>query len=195
MTRLKNKSEKFKTKRVVYRDGAQEWLYKGQLHRENDQPAIVYVDGTQWWYKWGVKIPKWLATTDSKDLEIEEILVLKNAQQRAVGVRLYGVERFWHKKAKIIDNWKSYELGLLPINGKDWPYLKMQNPSVPELWHVEGVPEENCRNAKEAFHLRKPPRLRKIPVSENGQNWYQQGDVCIWPKNAKFVKFFPKILT
>jgi hypothetical protein len=36
----------------VRRDGTQEWLLNGELHREGDLPAIIRPDGTQeWWIK------------------------------------------------------------------------------------------------------------------------------------------------
>ena len=38
---------------VVYADGSQLWFYHGELHRENDQPAIVYTSGSKQWYYHG----------------------------------------------------------------------------------------------------------------------------------------------
>ena len=70
----------------------------------------------------------------------------------------------------------------------------MHNPSVPEVWHIEGVGNE-CKTVAEALHWRKPEAMRGIPVAEDGEDYYQQGDVVIWPKAAKKLKMFPKVLT
>ena len=56
---------------------------------------------------------------------------------------------------QITDKDGNYELVLLKV-GKEQrkrPYLKMQNASVPELWHVEGVPP-NITTVQEAHHWR-----------------------------------------
>ena len=71
----------------------------------------------------------------------------------------------------------------------------MQNPSVPELWHVEGIPDKDCKTVEQALHSRKPDKMKKIPISEKGEDWYQQGDVCVWPRNTVSLKPFPSILT
>jgi ribosomal protein L25 (general stress protein Ctc) len=35
---------------VIYADGTKEWWVNDKLHRENDQPAVIYADGTkEWW--------------------------------------------------------------------------------------------------------------------------------------------------
>ena len=33
--------------------GSQYWYKNGKLHRDNDLPAVIYLDGTQCWYKNG----------------------------------------------------------------------------------------------------------------------------------------------
>jgi hypothetical protein len=38
---------------VIYQEGTNIWHKDGQLHRDNDEPAIVYADGTKYWYKDG----------------------------------------------------------------------------------------------------------------------------------------------
>jgi len=35
---------------VIYLDGYKEWWINGELHRENDMPAIIYEDGSKEWY-------------------------------------------------------------------------------------------------------------------------------------------------
>jgi len=36
---------------AIYVDGSKEWYRNGQRHRDNDQPAVIYVDGTKYWYR------------------------------------------------------------------------------------------------------------------------------------------------
>lgn len=37
---------------ILHTNGTREWRYQGQLHRENDMPAVVYAYGlrSEWWY-------------------------------------------------------------------------------------------------------------------------------------------------
>ena len=87
------------------------------------------------------------------------------------------------------------ELGVLDLGGGAWGrYLRMHNPSVPELWHVEGVAWE-CQTVEQALRWRQPKWMRALQVSENGSDWYQQGDVVLVSENAKSIKPFPRILT
>jgi hypothetical protein len=144
----------------------------------------------------GVKVPQWLVNTPPEELDPEKVLGLENAQQRAEGIKLIGLERMWFGKVKIIDQWGNYELGDLPIgNSRTGRYLKMENPSVPDLWHVEGVPSA-IKTVKEAINWRKPEAMTRIPINDkDGEEWYQQGDVCVWPKKAKSLREMPSILT
>jgi hypothetical protein len=74
------------------------------------------------------------------------------------------------------------------------PYLWMRNPSV-DRWHLEGVPEY-IKTVQEALHARKPEALKRIPISDEiGEDWYQQGNVCIWPEDAIVIKSKPVIMT
>ena len=168
-----------------------------KLHNEKGA-SVLYSDGYGLYTLNGTQVPEWMVKKSAGEIDSLEILKLKNAQQRAEGIRKIGIERLWHKKAKILDKDGDYELGLLPLStskGDYWPYLKMKNPSVPELWHVEAIDKKDCMTVKEALHYRKPQWMRDIPVSENGQDWWQQGDVVIVPENAKFIKPKPFILT
>jgi hypothetical protein len=114
-----------------------------------------------------------------------------NVEIRREIVRKIGIEKICKDlHAKKIDNKDNYELLLLDNR----PYLKMLNPSI-GVYHIEGVPLE-CKTVEDALNSRKPDKLRQIPIDEEGgSNWYQQGDVCIWPSNAKTVKNKPIILT
>lgn len=36
---------------IIESDGTQHWYKNGQTHRENDLPAIMWFDGRNFWYK------------------------------------------------------------------------------------------------------------------------------------------------
>lgn len=38
---------------VIYSNGTKMWCKNGELHRDNDLPAIIESDGTKMWYKNG----------------------------------------------------------------------------------------------------------------------------------------------
>ncbi len=40
---------------VMWVDGTAFWYKNGKLHRDNDKPAVIHTDGTKWWYKDGIK--------------------------------------------------------------------------------------------------------------------------------------------
>ena len=69
----------------------------------------------------------------------------------------------------------------------------MENASIPELYHVEGVPQ-SCRTVRDALNVRNSLTEEQID-DENGIDWYQQGDVILRPKGAKKFKRLPKKLT
>jgi len=35
---------------VIFNDGSREWYMNGKVHRENDLPALIYKDGSKLWY-------------------------------------------------------------------------------------------------------------------------------------------------
>jgi hypothetical protein len=39
------------------------WYLNGELHRDNDQPAIIYLDGTMSWYRYGSYL-RWVYIKD-----------------------------------------------------------------------------------------------------------------------------------
>ncbi len=165
------------------------------LHNDNS-PAIKYDDDFSIYCLNGVKVTKEIVETKADKLNPELILKERNAEVRREIVRKIGIERLCEKlKAKVIDSWNDYQLlSLEKIEGKP-KYLKMKNPSLENVFHLEGVPSD-IETVEQALHFRKPERLKNIPIdNENGLDYYQQGDVIIWPKNAHTVKSFPTILT
>src|SRR3990167_5042032 len=119
----------------------------------------------------------------------------QNAEIRREIVRKIGMERIILKcGATVLDKKGDYELLAFDIgDGRIRPYLKMKNPSI-FTWHVEGV-APGIKTVDEALTWRKPLPMQKITVSENGQEFYQQGDVVIWPEGAKVLKPYPSVLT
>ena len=169
-------------------------LQNGVLHSTNG-PAIAFKDGLTAWALNGVRVYKELVETPAEKLDPKILFTEKNAEVRREIVRKIGMERIVFKLgAKSLDKQGDYELLEFDLgDGRKRPYLKMKNPSI-EVWHVEGVPRET-KTVAEALRFRKPEAMKAIPVSDDGEEWSQQGDVCIWPENAKSLKPLPKILT
>ena len=44
---------------VICTDGSQFWYQNGNLYRDNDLPTIIYADGKQVWYKNGKNTPRY----------------------------------------------------------------------------------------------------------------------------------------
>ena len=167
-----------------------------QLHKDGGM-AVKYSDGYGMYCLNGVRVPEWLAETPAMEIDPKKVVEESNVEVRREILRKIGIERFVQKMgAETLDKKGNYELlDIEPAfnDGVSRLYLKMRNPSI-STWHVEGVGSE-CKTVAEALHWRKPDKMRKIPVSDNGKDWYQQGDVCIWPREAKFLKPLPKTLT
>ena len=36
---------------IIYENGERVWYQNGLLHRDNDLPACIYLNGNQFWYK------------------------------------------------------------------------------------------------------------------------------------------------
>lgn len=170
----------------------------GMLHNPNGF-AVGYSDGFGVCYIRGTVMPKYICRTPGEQLDVLQVLQEDNAQVRAEGIAKIGMERVIYKiNPKVLDEEGDYQLlDIREAVGADrpWTYLKMANPSVPELWHVEGVGPD-CRTIKDALHWRLPDNARELPVDDdNGSDWYQQGDLVIYPKAATSLKSRPCILT
>jgi len=169
-------------------------ISNNRLHNEREA-ALKYRSGWCLYALNGVVVPDWLVLTRSEEINPRDLLKLANAEQRREFVRKVGIDRICYSlKAKCLDNVGNYELLLLDLgDGRKRPYLKMLNPSI-GTWHVEGVPP-GCDTVEKALNFRKPNAMKSIMIDDAGEDWYQQGDVCIWPKNAKSLKPLPTILT
>jgi hypothetical protein len=176
-------------------------LTNGLLHCDGSA-AVRYRNGFSVWALNGVRVPQWLAETKAEEIDPRKLLKLDNAQVRAEFVRKVGIERICYKlKAKTVDSrtitisGKQHKYDLLKLKFGDfvYSYLRMENPSVPELWHIEGVPNECC-DVWSALNFRNG--FMEADIDDvNGVDWYQQGDVLLKPVGAKKFKRFPKILT
>ena len=168
-------------------------MAQGLLHNEYG-PSIYYEGDLKIYSLHGVKVPQWLVETKAEKIDPKKVLEIKNAEVRREFVRKIGIDRVWHKLANVIDKKGDYEVGLIDVGDeRKRPYLKMLNPSI-GTWHVECVGPE-CKTVEQALNFRKPEWMRKIKTSENGADWYQQGDVVIVPENIEFIKPEPIILT
>lgn len=116
-------------------------------------PAIAWRDGWKLYYLNNVRVPKWLACTPAEQLDPRRMTSIANAEVRREFVRKVGIDRIcFSLGAKTIDKGSrmingqehKYELVLLDIgdNRAPRPYLKMENPSLPGVYHVEGVPPD-----------------------------------------------------
>lgn len=163
------------------------------LHKDGG-PALEYSDGTKIYALNGVGVPKWLAETERGKIHGEKVLKENNAEVRREIVRKIGIEKFLKDcGAKVVHAHKTYELLDIELHGSHEKYLKMVNPSI-GTYHVEGVGQD-CQTVNDAIHFRKPAAMKAIPVDEeNGEDWQQQGDVCVWPATAKSLKFWPSTL-
>jgi len=168
--------------------------HDGQLHNAHG-PAVEYSDGYSLWSLNGVTVDERIVTTPAAKLDPRLILSEKNAEVRRELVRKIGIERMYYELGgKVLDKRDDYELITLNLgDGNIRPYLKMINPSI-GVYHIEGVPPD-VRTVDQALTSRKPTKMRGIPVSFDGEVWYQQGDVCIWPRSAKALQPSPIILT
>ena len=159
-------------------------------------PAVRYPDGWASWVMNRVVVPRWLAETRDTELDPRLLVVLRNAEWRREFVRKIGIDRICYKLgAKVVDKEEPmYELLQLEVgNGRTWTYLKMENASLPGTWHAEGVPNET-KTVREAIMFRNGLSEDQID-EEHGSEYFQQGDVLLFPRGATKFKSRPKILT
>ena len=114
---------------------------KGNMIHCESGPAIAYPDGFEIYALNGVRVPRWLILTSSKDLDPHLLLKEENVEVRREIVRKVGIERICQGLgARRIDKMGDYELLLLDMgDNRMRPYLKMKNPSL-GVYHIEGVP-------------------------------------------------------
>ena len=148
----------------------------------------------------GVCVPEWVSVPPPERLDPTRITELSNAEVRREFVQRIGMERLWHKLSPTILDAETFVVGgeytladLHVGTDRPWRVLKMQNPSLPEVWHIEGVAPD-CSTVREALNFRNG--LNETDVDDiNGMDWYQQGDVILRPSGALKFKRLPIVLT
>ena len=125
---------------------------EGNLHKDGG-PAVEYRDGFKLWSLHGVRVPQWLAETPEEKLDAKKFAGIENVEIRREFVRKMGIERLVGKlDAKSLDKanveiggkilpYELLEIDLLPPVGKT-KCLRMENASLPGVWHLEFVPKE-----------------------------------------------------
>ena len=111
------------------------------LHRDGGA-ALSYGDDFKIYSLNGVRVPEWLATDSSQEIDPKKFTMLDNVEHRREFIRKIGIERI-SDGAEVIDSQgEMYELLLIDLIGDTGkcPYLKMKNPSI-SVWHLEGVPK------------------------------------------------------
>jgi hypothetical protein len=183
-------TEKFGERELSHRDGG---------------PAIRWVDDTAIWCLRGVEVPQWLAETPAEEIDASRIKEIENVEVRREFIRKVGIERVYQSLGgKVIDSAQfesetgihQYELVELHTYGESQdarPYLKMENPSLDGVYHLERVPL-GTRTVRGALLFRNSLKEDQVD-DENGAEWYQQGDVILRPRDATKYRFFPKVLT
>jgi len=174
----------------------------GLLHKEGGA-AVLYRDGFGVWALNGTRVPQWLAEQRGEVINPSRIAELDNAQVRREFVAKVGIERIERtlqsrvlEHRRVLYGGEHREYTLLDIaipNVGSWRYLKMENASVPEIWHLEGVPIE-CATVNAALNFRNGLDEQDID-EEHGAEWEQQGDVILRPIGAGKYKRFPRSMT
>ena len=159
-----------------------------------DGPAMIWPDGFAIWSWHGVRVTEQIVLRP-ETITRDEFAKETNAQVRQVMVERIGIERVCQMfQSQCLDKRGEYELLALDLgDGRIRPYLKMLNPSMPGIYHVEGV-LPTIKTVQEALNWRvglTPDQIDDI----YGADWYEQGDVILKPKGAKTFKSSPTILT
>jgi len=170
----------------------------GQLHKDGDM-ALKYSDGYGLYMLNGVAVPEWLAVQRDTEIDPSEIAKIKNVEVRREFIRKVGLERIKYKLGAkdihtdtyVIDN-KPLEYKLVEFVFGDVTAraLEMQNPSLPDVTHVEFVPLA-CQTVEDAWRFR--TGIENVD-NLNGSDWFLHGDVVIKPKDKTAFKLLPKLI-
>ena len=126
----------------------------GRLHA-TDKPALLYRDSYAVYASNGIRVTKEFVETPADKFTKEMIVKETNADIRREAIRKVGIERIAKLlDYKTIDKMDDYELITFDIgDGRVRPFLKMINPSVDGLTHIEGVRPE-IKTVKDAIVYR-----------------------------------------
>lgn len=171
-------------------------LGDGRLHCETG-PAVHYADNFDVWALHGVRVPKIVVTTKPEEVDKDwlqkHFLAQQNVEIRKEVLIKVGLDRLMGLLGgKILDKDGTYELITIDIGGGiEHPFLRMINPST-DTTHVESV-DRSCRTVQEALLFRSNLKPEQID-DKNGAEWFQQGDVLMFPEGASKFKSRPSVL-
>lgn len=116
----------------------------------------------------GVRVPEYIAVTPEEQLDLEYYTSIKNADVKAEFARKCGIERF-KGMGRLLDTYQNYtgekykkwhdssyelwEMECLFDGLNSAPYLSMQNQTIPEIFHFEGV-SPDCKTLEAAIKQR-----------------------------------------
>ena len=153
----------------------------GQSHCE-DGPAVEYSDGCAVFALHGIRVPRIVVETPTRQVDNAWIrtnfLKQANVEVRREIIRRFGIENIMNllnpkcvdKLVVAVDTGQrlyehiqeapagsrllQYELLMVPLgDGMENPYLKMENASINNIWHIEAV-SPDCRTVREALTFR-----------------------------------------
>ena len=142
------------------------------LHNYDDH-ALKYADGTGIYMFNGVEIPdnySWAVTTPAEELDVTEVLSIRNTEVRTEVLKKIGVERAFDALDKTLLNEYTCPLGNdywlydIQFGNNVRKYLRMYCPSKKEL-AIEAVPPqvENCEQALNWREYEEPITKPYIP--------------------------------
>ena len=142
---------------------------------ENKKPSMVFKDGYETYNLNGVNVTKEIAYLDENTITKEIVLTQENADIRREILRKMSDAKIVEiLDSKVVDtkpftiNGKknTYELLNIDINGQGRvrPFLKMDNPSLKGVVHIEGV-EDDCKTVEDAIRFRNGLSEFALPVA------------------------------
>ena len=119
-------------------------------------PALEYRDGWKVYCLNGIRMKEEYVMTPAEKIKPETVMAESNIDIRRELIRKVGVDRLL-KCGKVVETAGEYALyNMAPIfpNVPYAPHLLMKNPSVPGVFHLEGV-SQDCRTVKHAINWRR----------------------------------------
>jgi hypothetical protein len=131
-----------------------------ELH-STEKAALEYHDTWGVYRSNNVTMPKHFIETPADQITKEMFLKETNADVRREVSRKLGINKTVEMLgAEVVDTYKSkvggkYELLMIDFNnnGTKRPYLKMQNPSLEDVYHIEGI-KPGIKTVKDAIMYR-----------------------------------------
>ena len=139
----------------IYSDKPIECHFKGNLlHNESDM-SVKYADGWGWYSLNGVMMQPEHILTKPDDMKPDTVLSCKNVDQRRELLKKFGIQRL-SEQGKVIDEndeYKLIDMSSIITTVSYAPYLLMENPSLKDTSHMEGV-HEDCKTIEQAINWR-----------------------------------------